>query len=123
VIASLVYLATQIRHNTRQSVADSYQARADIAIPVFGELFLSHGIADVATRARSLGLPEDTTRASDLTPADAVALRQYRIAVANYFDSVQFQYEQGLITEDYYRDVFLPALRTSARWASCGAAC
>ena len=116
VIASLIYLASQIRHSTRQSFAASYQSRAELSAHIFGELSMSYGLPEIEVKARSLDLPADSARLDELTPIEVSKLRSYYTAVANHFDNMYFQYEQGLIPTDYYEEVFIPATINFAKW-------
>ena len=77
VIASLIYLASQIRQSTRQSFAASYQSRAESSGHIFGELSMSNGLPEIFLKARSLGLPGDSAKLCELTPIEVAKLRSY----------------------------------------------
>ena len=113
VIATLIYLAIQIRQNThsldegrRLAMAQSYEARA------------SRVDADMRQMAESpyLGIHE---RARDegvggLTPEEQARVRYRAISYHMRFDNLHYQYEQGCLDDIYYESIFMPGVRRFA---------
>ena len=121
VLATLVYLSVQIRQNTRSmdeskklALAQTYQMRADALQLMLVHAADSENIGPIITRLTTEGYPEDIGALRHLTAEERGRFRQWQIAQQTHWDNMYFQYQQGFIDEEYYRDSFRERVRRLA---------
>ena len=120
VIATLIYLAIQIRQNThsldegrRLAMSQSYDARAHRVDEVLRLASESPYVA-LHERARAEGL-------AGLTSEEQARVRLRAVSDQIRFDNLYYQHEQGFLDEVYYESIFIPSVRTFARqWKELG---
>ncbi len=112
VIASLIYLSVQIRQNThsmeesrRLALAQTYQMRAD-ALQQMLVTAADSRIGEIIVRLREDGYPEDIEALNRLSVEDLGRFRLWQIAQHTHWDNLHFQYQQGFLDEEYFRDSF-----------------
>jgi len=117
VLATLVYLAVQIRQNTRSmdeskklALAQTYQMRSDALQMMMVRAADSEHIGPIITRLTSLGYPEDVAALDHLSQEERGRFRQWQIAQQTHWDNMFYQYQRGFLDEEYY-----PALRERVR--------
>jgi hypothetical protein len=128
VVVTLVYLAVQIRQNThameegkRLALAQTYQLRADALQSMLVHAAESQYIGPLITKLTQLGYPEDVTALDRLTPDERGRFRQWQIAQQTHWDNLFFQYQQGYLDEEYYRDSFRERVaRLAPTWQALG---
>jgi hypothetical protein len=120
VIASLVYLAVQVRQNTRSlaasqrlALAQTYQMRSD-ALQSMLVQSASSIVGGIIFKLTQAGYPENIAALDVLTPEEKSRFRQWQIAQQAHWDNMHFQYQQGFLDEEYYRDAF--AERVQRLW-------
>ena len=113
VVLTLWYLAVQIRQNThameegrRLALAQTYQVRADALQNMLVQAADSEHIGPLITKLTQLGYPEDVSALDRLSPDERGRFRQWQIAQQTHWDNMFFQYQQGYLDEEYYRDAF-----------------
>ena len=113
VLATLVYLSVQIRQNTRSmeeskklALAQTYQMRSDALQMMLVHAADSEHIGPIITKLTGSGYPEDISALEHLTTNERGRFRQWQIAQHTHWDNMFFQYQQGFIDEEYYRDSF-----------------
>ena len=113
VIATLVYLAVQVRQNThsleisqRPALAQTYQMRSD-ALQTMLVKAASSKVGGIIHKVVEAGYPEDLAALDALTPEERTRFRQWHIAQQAHWDNMHFQYQQGFLDEEYYRDEFV----------------
>jgi len=113
VIATLVYLSIQIRQNTRSleasqrlALAQTYQMRSDALQHMLVEA-ASSTIGGIIYKVTAAGYPDDIGALDTLTPEERSRFRQWHIAQQAHWDNMHFQYQQGFLDEEYYRDEFV----------------
>ncbi len=113
VLATLVYLSVQIRQNTRSmeeskklALAQTYQMRSDALQMMLVQAADSEHIGPIITKLTGSGYPEDISALEHLTTNERGRFRQWQIAQQTHWDNMFFQYQQGFIDEEYYRDSF-----------------
>jgi hypothetical protein len=127
VIATLIYLAMQIRQNThameesrRLALAQTYQMRADA---------LQHMVIDAATsnlgpiivKLTEHGYPEDIRALDELNEEERGRFRLWQIAQQTHWDNMHFQFEQGFLDDEYYEHAFAErVVRLAPTWRSLG---
>ena len=123
VVATLVYLAIQIRQNTRSmeenrrlALAQTYQMRADALQEMMVRAAESEYIGPVITKLTSLGYPEDVASLAQLTPIERGRFRQWQIAQQTHWDNVFYQYQQGFLDDEYYRELQVRVRRLAPIW-------
>ena len=112
VIATLIYLAMQIRQNTRSmeenrrlALAQTYQMRAD----ALQEMVVSAANSEVGAiivKLAEQGYPESISALDGLTSVELGRFRLWQIAQQTHWDNMHFQYHQGFLDEEYYEEAF-----------------
>lgn len=112
VIATLIYLAVQIRQNTRSmeesrrlALAQTYQMRAD-ALQEMLVTAASSDIGAILVRLTSAGYPEDIAALDIISDEERGRFRQWQIAQQTHWDNMHFQYQQGFLDAEYFDDAF-----------------
>ncbi len=124
VVVTLAYLAAQIRHNTRVmeknerlALAQTYQMRADALQTMLVEAADSEHIGPIITKLTNAGYPDDLASLDALNEIERGRFRQWQIAQQTHWDNMYFQYQQGFLDEEYYRDSFRArVLRLAPVW-------
>ena len=121
VLATLVYLSVQIRQNTRSmgeskklALAQTYQMRSDALQMMLVHAADSEHIGPIITKLTGAGYPEDIGVLEHLSKDERGRFRQWQIAQQTHWDNMFFQYQQGFIDEEYYRDSFRERVRRLA---------
>ena len=128
VVVTLAYLAIQIRQNTRTmeearrlALAQTYQMRADALQNMLVQAAESEHIGPIITKLTNAGYPEDVASLDQLTVIERGRFRQWQIAQQTHWDNMFYQYEQGYLDEEYYRDSFRERVRRLAPiWSALG---
>jgi hypothetical protein len=128
VVVTLAYLAIQIRQNTRSmeesrrlALAQTYQMRADALQNMLVHAADSDHIGPIITKLTEVGYPEDLRSLDTLTVTERGRFRQWQIAQQTHWDNLFFQYQQGFLDEEYYRDALLPRVgRLAPIWKALG---
>jgi hypothetical protein len=128
VVATLVYLAIQIRQNThsmeegrRLALAQTYQMRADALQSMLVHAADSQHIGPLITKLTQQGYPEDVSALDRLSPDERGRFRQWQIAQQTHWDNMFFQYQQGYLDEEYYQDSFRERVaRLAPTWKALG---
>jgi hypothetical protein len=121
VIATLVYLSVQIRQNTRSmdesktlALAQTYQLRSDALQMMLVQAADSEQIAPIISKLTEAGYPENVTALDELSEVERQRFRLWQIAQETHWDNMFYQYQQGFIDEEYYRDSFRKRVRRLA---------
>src|SRR5262245_59869182 len=130
VVVTLVYLAIQICQNThameegrRLALAQTYQIRADALQEMLVRAAESQFIGPLITKLTQLGYPGSVEALAHLTPEERGRFRQWQIAQHTHWDNMHFQYQQGFLDEEYYRDSFSERVaRLAPTWRALGIA-
>ena len=128
VVITLVYLAIQIRQNThameesrRLALAQTYQLRADALQEMLVQAANSEHIGPILAKLTGVGYPEDVSSLDHLAPVERGRFRQWQIAQQTHWDNMFYQYQQGFLDEEYYRDEFVVRVRRLAPiWRALG---
>ncbi|HET6564738.1 MAG TPA: hypothetical protein VFG52_04940 [Xanthomonadales bacterium] len=129
VIASLIYLSVQIRQNThamdegrRLALAQTYQMRAD-ALQQMVVTAATTEIGAIIVKLTEDGYPEDITALDRLNPDELGRFRLWQIAQHAHWDNLHFQYQQGFLDDEYFKDSFSERTRRLAPvWRALGIA-
>jgi hypothetical protein len=121
VLVTLVYLSVQIRQNThamdeskRLALAQTYQMRSDALQMMLVRAADSEHIGPIITKLTNIGYPEDVRSLEKLSIEERGRFRQWQIAQQTHWDNMFFQYQQGYIDDEYYRDSFRERVRRLA---------
>jgi len=128
VVITLIYLAIQIRQNTRGmeenrrlALAQTYQVRADALQTMLVQAANSEHIGPIIAELTQHGYPEDLSSLDHLGPLERGRFRQWQIAQQTHWDNMFYQYQQGFLDEEYYRDEFVVRVRRLAPvWRALG---
>ncbi len=128
VVATLVYLAIQIRQNThamteskRLALAQTYQMRANALQTMLVQAAESERIGPIITKLTSAGYPDDLTSLDRLSATERGCFRQWQIAQQTHWDNMFYQYPQGYLDDEYYQDSFRERVRRLAPvWQALG---
>lgn len=109
VVVTLIYLAKQIRLNTRAmeenrklALAQTYQMRSDALQEMLVEASESHYIGPIIVKLTQHGYPEDLGALDVLTPEERGRFRLWQIAQQTHWDNMYYQYQQGFLEPEYY---------------------
>ena len=131
VVATLFYLAVQVRQskksteaNTRAleegrrlALAQTYQARAEVRIHQLQMDAESEYVTPIIDRLEEAGWPQDRRAAEALSSLERRRLRAWLTAAQRQIDNYHYQYQQGFISEEYWENVIVGAIRHLApRW-------
>jgi len=128
VVVTLAYLAIQIRQNThameenkRLALAQTYQMRADALQQMLVQASESEYIGPIIVKLNLAGYPANVASLDVLTPEERGRFRQWQIAQQTHWDNMYYQYQQGFLDEEYYRDAFRERVRRLAPiWTALG---
>jgi hypothetical protein len=127
VIATQVYLAVQVKQNTRSleasqrlALAQTYQMRSDALQSMLVQAPTTV-IGGIIYKLTAAGYPENIAALDVLTAEERSRFRQWQIAQQAHWDNMHFQYQQGFLDEEYYRDAFAERVRRLApTWQALG---
>jgi hypothetical protein len=130
VVLTLIYLAKQIRLNTRAmeenrrlALAQTYQIRSDALQEMMVRAADSDHIGPIIIKLTQLGYPENVASLDLLTPEERGRFRQWQIAQVTHWDNMYFQYQQGYLDREYYEDEFQRRVRRlTPTWRALGLA-
>ena len=112
VFATLIYLSVQVRQNTRSidaaqrlALAQTYQMRSDALQSMLVQAAASE-IGHIIAKLTEKGYPERLESLDELEPLERSRFRQWQIAQQAHWDNMHFQYQQGFLDEEYYREAF-----------------
>ncbi len=115
VVATLIYLAVQVRQNTRSiesarqlALAQTYQMRSDALQAMLVQASDSEHIGPIIINLTENGYPEDLGSLDKLTRQEWGRFRQWHIAQMTHWDNMYFQYQQGFLDTEYFEDVLKP---------------
>jgi hypothetical protein len=74
----------------------------------------SEHIGPIITKLTGIGYPEDVSTLERLSPEELGRFRMWQIAQQTHWDNMFFQYQQGFIDTEYYRDSFRERVRRLA---------
>jgi len=110
VVVTLIYLAVQIRQNTRVmaenerlALAQTYQMRADALQNMLVHAADSQYIGPIIAKLTTAGYPERIASLSELDDEELGRFRQWQIAQQTHWDNMYYQYQQGYLDEEYYQ--------------------
>jgi hypothetical protein len=127
VFATLIYLAVQVRQNTRSidaaqrlALAQTYQMRSDALQSMLVQAATSN-VGGIIAKLTAKGYPERLESLDELEPLERSRFRQWQIAQQAHWDNMHFQYQQGYLDEEYYRDEFkVRVTRLRPVWQALG---
>lgn len=121
VLVTLVYLSVQVRQNTRSMVesrklalAQTYQLRSDALQMMLVKAADSDHIAPIISKLTDAGYPEDVGVLETLSKLERQRFRLWQIAQETHWDNMFYQFQQGYIDDEYYRDSFRKRVRRLA---------
>ncbi len=128
VVATLIYLSVQIRQNTRSmdqgrklALAQTYQIRADALQDMLVRAADSEHVAPIIVKLTEAGYPQDIAGLDELTTEERGRFRLWQIAQHAHWDNMFYQYQQGFIDEEYFRDTFkVRVARLAPTWQALG---
>ena len=116
VVVTLVYLASQVRHNTRSlnegrklALAQTYQARAALYVDMTLRKSDPERLGTGGGQSNSAGADDGKQASSDLDRYNQT------LAWRTYADNVLYQYQNGYIEQEYYDGFFKPWIRHVGR--------
>jgi hypothetical protein len=128
VMATLIYLAVQIKQNTRSmdegkrlALAQTYQMRADALQDMLVQAAASQTIGPLIVKLTELGYPVDVTALQRISAQERGIFKQWQIAQHTHWDNMYYQYQQGFLDPEYYEDEFKVRVRRLApTWRALG---
>lgn len=128
VMATLIYLAVQVKQNThsmdeskRLALAQTYQMRADALQDMLVQAAGSQTIGPLIVKLTELGYPVDVTALQKITAQERGIFKQWQIAQHTHWDNMYYQYQQGFLDPEYYEDEFkVRVKRLAPAWRALG---
>lgn len=128
VVATLIYLAVQIRQNTQSmnesrklALAQTYQMRADALQSMLVQAATSQTVGPLLVKLTSQGYPTDVTSLERITTEERGIFKQWQIAQKTHWDNMFYQYQQGFLDPEYYENEFkVRVKRLAPTWAALG---
>ncbi len=128
VMATLIYLAVQIKQNTRSmnesrklALAQTYQMRADALQSMLVQAATSQTVGPLLVKLTSMGYPTDVTALERITAEERGIFKQWQIAQRTHWDNMYYQYQQGFLDPEYYADEFrVRVKRLAPTWRALG---
>ena len=96
------------------ALAQTYQMRSDALQMMLVHAADSEYIGPIITKLTGVGYPEDIGALEHLSKEERGRFRQWQIAQQTHWDNMFFQYQQGFIDDEYYRDSFRERVRRLA---------
>jgi hypothetical protein len=120
VAAGLSFVGLQIMETNRLMIADSYQMRAQQTTNLL--LHLADGrYTDLVTTLDEFNWPENRDGLGRLAAADVRRLLLTEAARWTHFDNLHYQYQQGLVDEEFYNLGFRSLVRVyGPAWKALG---
>ncbi|MCA9759373.1 MAG: hypothetical protein KDA27_26505, partial [Candidatus Eisenbacteria bacterium] len=112
VVASLAYLAVQVRQNTRAARSATYQSVVSKSLEILAPMYSEDGIAELWLRA--------TDSDADLSPVEQTRFHFLMLAMFRHFDNLHYQHMHGAIESEQWQgyaqllDGYLSASRVAA---------
>ena len=124
VVLSLIYLATQIRQNTRSlkeshrvMLAQTYQARAEAVSQRSREMAESDHIIVIQQKLDDAGYANDLAAIETLSPLERRRWGAWHRSSHSELDNLVYQYQNGFVDEEYYETSACHSIRNWApRW-------
>jgi len=108
VLATLIYLAVQIRQNSRSidqqndvAAAEILQTRADSVTQLVALVANSEENVNVFAKLTT----SNDVRPEDLDPSERIRASLLLTAIRSNFENTFLQYKQGFLPEEFYQDV------------------
>ncbi len=128
VIATLIYLAIQIRQNTHSmdegrklALAQTFQSRTEMRLQGSHLMADSDYLPEIDVKLRDAGYPADTEAVKALTPVERRRMGAWENAQAAMLENLHYQFRQGLLEPDHYREVTVPVIRSNVpAWRALG---
>lgn len=128
VVVTLIYLAKEIRLNTRAmaegrrlALAQTYQMRSDALQAMLVQAADSAHIGPIIIKLTELGYPADVTALDALNEVERGRFRMWQIAQQTHWDNMHYQYQQGYLDTEYYEDAFKDrVVRLAPTWRALG---
>jgi hypothetical protein len=128
VVVTLIYLAKQIRQNTRAmdearrlALAQTYQMRSDALQAMLVQAADSEHIGPIIIKLTETGYPEDVNALDVLSEAERRRFRMWQIAQQTHWDNMHYQFQQGYLDREYYEDAFKErVVRLAPIWKALG---
>ena len=128
VVATLIYLAVQIRQNTRSmdetrkvALAGSYQSRLDNLSSISRLIAESESLAAIAVKAGEAGWPSNSGSLDVLTPVERKRWQAHSETIFLITENLSYQHEQGLLDEGLYEsNVKNVIVRFGLGWQAIG---
>ncbi len=129
VVAGIIFLAVEVRQNTdsldearKQAAANAYQSRAFNIASMRLSNAQSPEMVSAITKFEAGGGEERPSEAlATLSSEDYVRIQQYYFALNVIYDNNYYQYENGYLGEDRYRNVDSQVIvRFAPTWEALG---
>ena len=92
---SLIYLAIQIRQNTRASRSATYQSMVANSLGILATMYSEGGGGELYRRAKDGD--------QDLSPTERVRVHFLLLAVFRHFDNLHYQHARGTIESEQWQ--------------------
>jgi len=108
VVASLIYVGLQVRHNTSALKATTRKALGDNTMTILSSPLDKTRLGDALMRSRS-------SKAEDLSPQDDLHLRLWANLNYRFWEDAHYQYRQGALDAHEWETRFVNTMRSTLR--------
>jgi hypothetical protein len=113
VVATLFYLAVQVRHSKKSVDANTRSANTRLTAE-------SEGLAEIVEKVTEAGWPAPESLGG-LSPVERTRIEAWALLTYLNIENLHYQYELGLLEPSFYEGVIRPAMRRSGDvWKELG---
>jgi hypothetical protein len=116
VLIGIILLLVELDQNRDLARAQIHQDRSDAWVASRFARADSEFVAPIMEKIYAAGYPENMKAMDDLTPVELWRMHDVFSAFAGDYDNLYFQYQQGYLDEDFYKNRIEPSIRSMAPW-------
>jgi hypothetical protein len=120
VVITLMYLALQMKQNSKTIEAQMYQARSEVSANRYGQIADSPYLATIYSKLESEKSQFDPEKVDDLTPEELTRLKYSEGRLLRSIDNVVYQHAMGFIPADFVEAVKVTVRIRYGLWVYIG---
>ncbi len=120
VIVTLIYLALQIKQNSKTIEAQMYQARSEVSANRYGQIADSPYLATIYSKLESEKDPFDLAKVDDLSPEELTRLKYSEGRLMRSIDNIVYQHSMGFLPVDFIEGVKVTIRSRYSLWKRIG---
>ena len=120
VIITLIYLALQIKQNSKTIEAQMYQARSEVSANRYGQIADSPYLAAIYTKLDSEKGQFDPKKVDDLSAEELTRLKYSEGRLMRSIDNIVYQHSMGFLPTDFMEGVKVTIRSRYSLWKRIG---